>query len=194
MAALSAQDTTAVNVSPVKKAHLFPLKATMLAATIPGMGQIYSHKYWKVPFVYIGFGALGYAVSYNSNNYNIFTKAYQDFTDLNPATQSYLKVIRGNLKPQDYDPVLYPATAQASYTQYIKDNLLNRVDYFKRYRDLSYIGIGFWYLITILDANVDASLYDYDVSENINLSLVPFQYPLYNYAVTGIGLSLKINF
>ncbi|HVN57891.1 MAG TPA: DUF5683 domain-containing protein [Bacteroidales bacterium] len=189
---LSAQDTVTVSPSRTRNIRLNPLKATMLAATIPGMGQIYSRKYWKVPFVYAGFGALAYAVSFNSSSYNTFIKAYQDFTDLNPETQSYLKVIK--IDPKIYDPILFPKSYSKSIASDIRDQLLNRVDYYKRYRDLSYIGIGAWYLLTILDANVDASLFDYDVSENINLSLAPFQFPLYNYAVAGVGLSLKINF
>jgi hypothetical protein len=188
-----AQDTVSVSTSAKKVFRASPLKATMLAATFPGAGQIYTKKYWKVPIVYAGFGGLGYAVAYNSKWYNTFTKAYNDFTDQSPETASYVDLIRGvprevydlSLKSKDYNP----ETASN-----IKDQLLNKVDYFRRYRDLSLIGIGAWYLLSILDANVDASLFDYDVSENINLSVAPFQFPLYNYAAVGVSLTFKINF
>ena len=72
-----------------------PMKATMLSAALPGFGQIYNRKYWKIPLVYGGFGALGYAVIFNSSYYNKFTRAYSDFTDNIPQTNSYLKMIRG---------------------------------------------------------------------------------------------------
>ena len=76
-----AQDTLAV-AKPVK--HKFKaesLKATMMAVAFPGLGQIYNRKYWKIPVVYAGFGALIYSAGFNSTNYNQYMKAYQDFTD-----------------------------------------------------------------------------------------------------------------
>jgi hypothetical protein len=202
----SAQDTATVSI-PLKSTtdtipapslskkniKLSPLKATMLAASFPGAGQVYTRKYWKVPIVYAGFGGIGYAVAYNSKWYNTYSKAYNDFTDQSSETESYVDLIRG-VDREIYDPSLKSPNFNSGTSQYIKDQLLNRVDYFRRYRDLSLIGIGAWYLLSILDANVDASLFDYDVSDNINLSVAPFQYPLYNYAAVGVSLTLKINF
>ena len=91
---LVAQDS--VRVAVVKR-HAFrpvPLKATMLAVAFPGLGQVYNRKYWKVPLVYAGFAALFYSVSFNSSNYNKMMKAYQDFTDDIPATDSYIPLIK----------------------------------------------------------------------------------------------------
>ena len=65
------------------------------------------------------------------------------------------------------------------------------VDYYKRYRDLSYIGIAGWYLISILDANVDASLFNYDISNNLNITLVPMQMTLPG-GFVGAGLSVRL--
>lgn len=169
------------------------MKATMLSAAFPGLGQIYNRKYWKIPLVYAGFGGVGYAVVFNSKWYNRYTKAYQDFTDQVPETASYASLIRGS-KPEDYDPVLFPATAKPSQASWIRDQLLQRVDYYRRYRDLSYIGIAAWYLVSILDANVDASLFDYEVGDNLNLTFAPFQVPMTNYAGIGVSLTMKINF
>ena len=84
------------------------MTATMLAVAFPGLGQIYNRKYWKVPFVYAGFGALIYFVGFNSSNYNKYMKAYQDFTDDIKETTSYLDVIPDNIDPSTYDPVWYP--------------------------------------------------------------------------------------
>jgi len=146
----------------------------MYAAALPGLGQIYNRAYWKVPIVYSGFAALVYSVSFNTSNYNMFISAYQDFIDLIPETDSYLD-IKGfaNLDPLQYDPVLHPTTYNPSTAGWVKTQLLNGVDYYRKYRDLSYIGIVAWYLVTIIDANVDASLFDYDISDDLNATVAP---------------------
>ncbi len=190
------QDTLAPDRSLKAKFVPEPMRATMLAVAFPGLGQIYTRKYWKLPLVYGGFGALIYSVQFNSKNYITYIKAYQDFTDQIPATDSYLKLIKAD--PSTYDPVLYPEsnnTSQAQNAQYYKDGMLRMVDYYKRYRDLSYIGIAGWYLLTILDANVDASLFNYDISNNLNLTVMPVQLPLPGgYVGAGLNVGLEITF
>ena len=166
------QDTVTVSREKQKKYMIEPIRATMYAAALPGLGQIYNRKYWKVPFVYAGFGALGYAVAYNSSNYNTLITAYKDFTDIIPETDSYIELLT-SLDPAEYDPVLHPDTYNASTTSWVKTQLLNGVEYYRKYRDLSYIGIAAWYLVTIIDAHVDASLFDYDISDDLKASLVP---------------------
>jgi hypothetical protein len=171
--------------------HVFkaePFRATMLAIALPGLGQIYNRKYWKVPFVYAGFGGVIYAISYNTTQYNRFMKGYQDYTDKIPATDSYIEIIK-NIDPVTYDPVLHPET----YAWY-KDQMLRKVDYFKKYRDLSFIGIAAWYLFTILDANVDASLFDYDVNDNLKMKVAPMIVPLSGYSEPGVNISLRVTF
>jgi len=185
---ISAPDTVSLSKTGRHKFKPETLKATMMAVSFPGLGQIYNRKIWKIPVVYAGFGALFYSVGANSNNYKMYLKAYQDFTDDLPQTQSYLKVILD--KPENYDKVLQ----FANYTNY-KLAMLRMVDYYKRYRDLSYIGIAAWYLISILDANVDASLFNYDVSPNLNLTFVPMQMSLPGgFVGAGISVNLKVNF
>ncbi len=187
------QDTVTI-AKPVKqKFKPETLKATMMAVSFPGLGQIYNRKLWKIPVVYAGFGALIYSAGFNSKNYNMYMKAYQDFTDQIPQTQSYTRLILAD--PATYDPVLHPKTFSLSSYSYYKDAMLRMVDYYKRYRDLSYIGIAGWYLISILDANVDASLFNYDVSPNLNLTLVPIQMTLPGgFMGAGVGVDLIINF
>jgi hypothetical protein len=192
---VTAQDSTVVSGKTKKILKFYPMKATMLSAALPGFGQIYNRKYWKIPLVYAGFGALGYSVVFNITNYNKFIKGYQDFVDNIPQTDSYRKLIRG-MDQSSYDPVLLPrsSTYTDSNAEWVRDGLLRQVDYYKKYRDLSYIGIAAWYLISILDANVDASLADYDIDENINLTLAPVQIPGSFFTGVGLNLSLKINF
>lgn len=170
-----------------------PQRATMLAVTFPGMGQIYNRKYWKVPFVYAGFGGIIYAAGYNGSNYNTFMKAYQDFIDKIPETDSYLQLeaLQG-VDPSTYDPVLYPESYSPSSAQWYKERMLKQLDYYKKYRDLSYIGIALWYLVTILDANVDASLYNYDVTDNLELIFTPG--PVQSYGNTGAGVNMSLRF
>lgn len=188
-----AQDSVSVAVKKKRNFIPDPTKATMLAATFPGLGQIYNRKYWKVPFVYAGFAGVGYAVYYNTTWYNTYIKAYQDFTDEVPETDSYIKLIP-HIKPEEYDPVLHPSTYNLSTATWIKDQMMRQIDYFRKYRDLSYIGIAAWYLFTILDASVDASLFDYDISESLAIKVEPFKMPLYNFAGAGMSVKLLINF
>jgi len=167
----------------------------MLAIALPGLGQIYNRKYWKVPVVYAGFAGVIYAVDFNSSRYIMYLKAYSDLTDAIPETASYLDLPGlENVDPRTYDPVLYPEDYNPSNYSWYKERMLRMVDYYKKYRDLSYIGIAAWWLITILDANVDASLFSYDVSDNLDLEVEPVMLPVMSQAVPGLGLSLKVTF
>lgn len=166
------QDTVPARKERVRRYTIEPTRSTMFAAALPGLGQIYNRKYWKVPIVYAGFGALGYAVTFNTRNYNTFINAYKDFTDIIPETDSYLDLL-GSMDPATYDPVLHPGTYTPQNESWVKTQLLNGVDYYRKYRDLSYIGIAAWYLFTIIDANVDASLFDYDISDDLRAYLMP---------------------
>jgi len=183
-----AQDSLAV-VEPVRpKFKPETLRATMMAVTLPGLGQIYNRKYWKIPVVYVGFGALAYSAGFNSKHYTKYLRAYQDLTDGIPQTNSHVDLIPDD--PANYDPV----TNNNLYSAY-SEGMLRFVNYYKRYRDLSYIGIAGWYLISILDANVDASLFNYDISNNLDISFVPMRLTLPGgFAGAGFGVDLKLNF
>lgn len=185
-----AQDTLAVTKKEKREFTAIPQRATMLAVALPGLGQIYNRKYWKVPIVYAGFGAIIYAADYNGSRYNTFLKAYQDLTDAFPETQSYLK-LKGleNIPPEDFDPVKNPS----GYAWY-KDRIIRMVDYYRKYRDLSYIGIAIWYLASILDANVDASLFNYDVSDDLDIEVGPVKVPLTGMPAPGVAVTMRVTF
>ena len=191
---LPAQDT--VNVIPAitrkRQFNPVPLKATMLAVAFPGLGQVYNRKYWKIPLVYAGFGALAYSISFYTTHYNDMMKAYQDFIDKVPETASYTRFVR--IDPEEYDPVLHPETYKPSTASWVEDGLLSAVDAYKKYRDLSYIGVAAWYLLSILDANVDASLFNFDISRNLDLALYPVMMPAAGTSVAGINLNLSYKF
>jgi len=176
---------------PLKKEfRAEPLRATMLAIALPGLGQIYNRKYWKVPVVYVGFGAILYAANFNGSRYNTHLKAYQDLTDAFPETRSYLE-LKGleEVDPNDFDQYLNPS----GYSWY-KDRILRSVDYYRKYRDLSYIGIALWYMVSILDANVDASLFNYDVSDDLDIEIGPVQMPLEGQEAPGLGVTMRVTF
>jgi hypothetical protein len=185
-----AQDTLALAKPEKRKFKAEPLRATMLAIAVPGLGQIYNRKYWKVPVVYAGFAAIIYSIDYNSSRYNTYLKAYQDLTDAFSETTSYLQ-LHGleEVDPNDFDPILNPS----GYSWY-KDRIIRMVDYYRKYRDLSYIGIAAWYLVTILDANVDASLFNYDISNNLDLEIAPVQVPQTGQVLPGVNVTLRVTF
>lgn len=190
-----AQDSIAVPKQEKPVFKPMPMTATMLAVAFPGLGQVYNRKFVKVPFVYAGFGTLVYFIGFNSSNYNKYMKAYQDFTDDIKETTSYLDVIPDNIDQSTYDPVWYPTKYNPATASNLEDAMLRQIDYYRKYRDLSYIGIAAWYLITILDANVDASLYDFDISNNLDIALFPGPVPLPGgYIGAGVNMSLTINF
>jgi len=163
-------DTVPAAVNTVVRRRDDTMKATMLAAALPGAGQIYNSKYWKIPIVYAGFGALIYFYKSNTDNYQMYYRGYLDFTDKIKETASYIE-FAGD--PTYYDPVLHPTTYSPANEQLVKEKMLRLVDYHKRYRDLSVILTGVWYFAQILDANVDASLSNYDVTDNLQLSFYP---------------------
>ena len=122
-----------------------PQKAAILSAVLPGLGQVYNKKYWKVPIVYAGFVTLAFFIDYNQKNYFKFKQAYLDFPDYH----------------LEYS---FPLTL---------DQIERAKDSFKRYRDLCIIGTAGFYLLQIIDATVDAYLFDWDVSDNLSLKIEP---------------------
>lgn len=202
---ISAQksDTTFVSLSSetkkvkVRKAEddLFhsPRKAALYSAVLPGLGQIYNRKYWKTPIVYAGFGTLGYFVYFNSTNYVKYRDAYIDFTDGNPGTTSYYRLISTAMDPGTYDKEVYPNSYNQQAYDWMEEQLKNGMQFYKRNRDLSIIGIAGWYIFTILDAVVDAQLFRFDVDPDLSLRVLPVVRPLPGMQAAG-GITCSINF
>lgn len=147
----------------VQRRKLFkplPSKALWYAALCPGLGQFYNRKYWKLPIVAGGAVGLAYAIDWNGKYYVAYTNAYRDISDNNPDTNSFL-----DLLPPGY-----------SYTEsQLRTVLKNRQQTFRRQRDLSIIGAVGFYLICILDAYVDAELFDFNVSPDLSVQLQPMR-------------------
>ena len=138
-----------------------PLKVVWMGAIIPGYGQILNRKYWKLPVVYGGFLGCAYFISRNSSLYQTYKSAYRDIIDSDPNTKSYEETV-----PPGYT---IGQIGMSAYTESLK----TQQDYYRRYRDLSIILSAGFYAITIIDAYVDAQLYDFDISPDLSLKLQP---------------------
>jgi hypothetical protein len=142
-----------------------PRKATIYSAVLPGLGQVYNKRYWKVPLIYIGFGAIGYFINWNNENYQLFRIGYDHLTDQNPETQDYLKIeaVRRNNYNLD-NPTEF---------NNLKTALSRQQDYYRRNRDLLIISFVGFYGLNIIDASVDAHLFDFDISDDLTLKWEP---------------------
>jgi hypothetical protein len=139
-----------------------PVHTIWLGAVIPGYGQIKNKKYWKLPIVYGGFLGCFYAINWNSQQYTSYKNAYLDITDDDATTNSHLEIIPRGFTMDSYG-------GQTAYT-----NLLRSAMDKSRYnRDLSIIISVAYYGLTLIDAFVDAHLYDFDVSTDLSLKLRP---------------------
>lgn len=170
-----------------------PRKAALYSAVMPGLGQIYNRKYWKVPLVYAGYATLGYFVYFNSTHYVTYRDAYIDFTDNNPGTTSYFSIISRDIDPSVYDKELYPNTYNKEDYDWMEQQLKDYMNFYKRNRDLSLIGMAGWYVLTILDAVVDAQLFHFDIDPDLSLHVIPAVRPLPGLPPAG-GITCSITF
>lgn len=124
-------------------------KAVLLSAILPGAGQAYNKKYWKIPIIYAGLGVLIYSIDFNSKNYRTFKNAYLARTDDDSLTTD-------------------------DYPRFTAENLRSLFEYYRRNRDLCYILTGAVYVLNVLDAYVDAELFHFDISDDLSMNSTPF--------------------
>lgn len=138
-----------------------PKRAMWLAIVIPGAGQIYNRKYWKLPIVYGGFLGCLYAIRWNNQMLKDYSQAYMDIMDNDPNTQSYNQFLHlGN-------------TITPENTERYQDLFRRRKDFYRRYRDLSIFCLIGVYALSVIDAYVDASLSEFDISKDLSLRVQP---------------------
>ena len=135
-----------------------PTKATWLALVIPGGGQIYNRKYWKLPIFYGGFAGCAYALTWNSKMYKDYSTAYKD-------------AMNGNMQSSSITDLLPPGY-KISETQ-LKELLRKRKDTYRRYRDLSIFAFIGVYLLSVIDAYVDAELSNFDIPPDLSMKVEP---------------------
>ena len=137
-----------------------PTKATWLALVIPGGGQIYNRKYWKLPIFYGGFAGCAYALTWNSKMYKDYSNAYKD-------------AVRGNWQSSSIQDLLPPGYTDRVSTTQLTETLRKRKDTYRRYRDLSIFAFIGVYLLSVVDAYVDAELSNFDISPDLSMHVEP---------------------
>ena len=155
---------TVEEVKPVKDMTKFqpnPKRALWLALVIPGGGQIYNRKYWKLPIVYGGIVGCLYAMNWNNNMYKDYSQAYLDITDDDPGTASYNNYLHLGAKIDD--------TNRSRYEEIFK----SRKNKYRRWRDLSFFVMVGVYALSVIDAYVDAELSQFDISKDLSLKVEP---------------------
>lgn len=173
-------DSSSVKLNKQHKKGIFdksrrhsPKTAAILSAALPGLGQIYNRKHWwwKVPIIYGGFAGLGYSVYFNQSNFVKYRDGYRTLVGDTSLTR-------------------YPVDG----TQYSASQLKELRSFYKRNRDLSIIFITVLYGLNILDATVQAHLFDFDVSDDMSLHIMPdYRYDAaLRSSYVGIRLNLRL--
>ena len=152
-----------VKAQDISKQIQSPKKAALLSL-VPGLGQVYNKKYWKVPIIYAGLITSAYYINDNHHQYKAYKKAYLIRIDNDPDTTD------------DY------------VGQYSSNDLIVLKDFYRRNREISILCFVGVYILNIVDASVDAHLFDYDISENISLNVSP----LSTKDFSGISLTLNL--
>ena len=163
-----------------------PQRALWLALVVPGAGQIYNRKYWKLPLIYGGFLGCIYALTWNNMMYKDYSQAYLDIMDDDPGTASYNKFLHlgRQITPEN----------EERYKEIFK----GRKDKYRRWRDMSFFVMLGVYAISVIDAYVDAELSQFDISKDLSLKVEPAILP--NRAggslleAQSLGVSCKLKF
>jgi hypothetical protein len=152
-------DTTYIELpdSILAKEHS-PTKATIMSACLPGLGQAYNKKYWKIPIVYAGFGIMTYFIYTNADEYINYKCAYIESSQ-GTMNGSYSDLVQ----------------------RYSAEDLLSTREYYRRNLEISILLTVVWYALNILDATVDAHLYTFNITENLTMKVEPALLP------SGIG-------
>ena len=163
-----------------------PQRALWLALVLPGAGQIYNRKYWKLPIFYGGFMGCIYALTWNNMMYKDYSQAYLDIMDSDPTTDSYNKFLHLGVQ------------INSSNEERFKQIFKNRKDKYRRWRDMSiFVMIGV-YALSVIDAYVDAELSEFDISKDLSLEVRPTVIPNLGggnpLQAQSVGLSCCLNF
>lgn len=188
-----ATDTTSIVVMKEKKSKRDwntwkpnPQRALWLALVLPGAGQIYNRKYWKLPIIYGGFIGCIYALTWNNMMYKDYSQAYLDIMDNDPTTDSYDKFLHLGVEITE------------SNEQRYKDLFKSRKDKYRRWRDLSFFVMLGVYAFSVIDAYVDAELSEFDISKDLSLRISPVVIPNYSggslLQAQSLGISCCLNF
>ena len=161
-------DTSDIEVIVVDSSKVFlpdPTKAVWYSALMPGAGQIYNRKYWKLPILVGGFMGLAYGISFNNRYFTDYSNAYRDAYSDDPNANSYINFL----------PYSYRDNKEwiENNKEWIRSSLKSKKDYYRRNRDLCVVGMLAVYGLAMIDAYVDAQLYTFDISPDVSMRLSP---------------------
>ncbi len=180
-------DTSNIEVIVVDSSKVFvpnPTKAVWYSALMPGAGQIYNRKYWKLPILVGGFMGLAYGISFNSRYFTDYSNAYRDAYSDDPNANSYINFL----------PYSYRDNKEwiENNKEWIRSSLKSKKDYYRRNRDLCIVSMLAVYGLAMIDAYVDAQLYTFDISPDVSMRLTPavLEPTIKTLAVLGLQCSL----
>ncbi len=172
------KEAKTAKVVKAKRPHS-PKKATIMSTCLPGLGQVYNGKWWKVPIVYAGLGGLGYLVYNNYSEYNAYLHAYEYKTGDLPE----------GVTLNEHEADLANRYADSQLQTY-------KESYRRDFEFYTILTIA-WYGLNIVDACVDGHLYNYDISDDLSFSIDPYrpiEQPIMIPQYAQVGLSFQLNF
>lgn len=193
-------DPTFIHTKELDKKKFRPNSTkSVLLSFIPGMGQIYNHKYWKLPIVYGGYMGFLYAITWNSKNYQDYWGAYKSIIHDSQEYNRLLQESGGREIDYQFSKEWTDFMTSTDYKSAVNNtsyhNLFkNRKDYFRRNRDLSIILTAGWFGLCMIDAYVDAELFDFDISPNLSMRVDPMVITSPNPYSRSIGINCSIIF
>ena len=141
-----------------------PKKAAIYSSIIPGAGQIYTKKYWKIPIIYAGLATSAYYINHNHKSYKTYKQTYLDRLD--------------GVLIDEYTDV------------YTDSELVTLTEYYRRNTEISALLFTLTYVLNIVDASVNAHLFNYNVSEDISMEIKPVYFSRDN--ISGLSLAIKL--
>jgi uncharacterized protein DUF5683 len=149
---------------------LSPSKAAFYSAILPGLGQAYNKKYWKIPFVYAALGSGVYFYSSNNNNYNRARTAFK---------------LRKNNKPDEFDGL-------DGNIFLSEDALISAQETYKKDRDLSLLVTVGLYVLQVIEASVNAHLLQHNINNNLTINPKLIKNTANNKTI--VGAQINFNF
>jgi hypothetical protein len=153
------------DTSKIKAKVHSPKKAMLMSACLPGLGQAYNKKYWKIPIIYAGAAAITYFAIRNLDSLNVYSSAYK-----NSANRNF-------------------AAIDKYHSQWDSTDLQTIKSQYKRLTDITFILAGALYALNIIDATVDGYMFTYDLSDDLSMHIMPMYYTSRNYSYTGLSFS-----
>lgn len=138
-----------------------PTRAIWMSALCPGLGQVYNRRYWKLPIIVAGFMGLGYGTSWNNTQYQDYSQGYSDLMSGDPDKKSYMNFFPPNTDESSLDKT------------WLQSVMKTRKNFYRRNRDLCIICMVGVYLLSMLDAYVDAQLAHFDISPDLSMDMGP---------------------